>query len=132
MKFIIKGEESGEEWKKMEGTAFQCFTKPKTRCSQQPAASSQQPASTTVGRARVGEMWTREQVPCALQIRLEDYGKGNPCSLAVTFVGKQRNTLNTVYIYIYIYIYTCVCVCVCVLACLPYFIFGGKIPEATF
>ena len=57
--------------------------------------------------------------------------KGNPCSLAVSLIGKHRKPLNTVNIYIYIYVCVCVCVCVCVLACFPYFILGVKIPEAT-
>ena len=35
MKFITNREENGEQWKKKEGTAFQCFTKPKmTACEQ--------------------------------------------------------------------------------------------------
>jgi len=66
------------------------------------AAVSSQPARQSAG-SEFDEMWTREQVLSALHIRLEDYGKGNPCSLAVTFVGKQRKPLNTVNIHIYIY-----------------------------
>jgi hypothetical protein len=50
MKFIIRSEENGEELKEKEGTAFQCFAKPKTRCSQQPARQS--------GGREFGEMWT--------------------------------------------------------------------------
>ena len=65
MKFITRSEENGEEWKQKEGTAFQCFAKPKTRCSQQSARQS-------AGR----EFGHCEKVPNALQIRLENYGSG--------------------------------------------------------